>query len=439
MKKLLIIIFILSLCVTFAEAQRPKVDEITAREKITTPMLKSGVDTVIKGSGVMADSIRLNGQWLKEWSLSIGSGTQNYLTKWGANNTLTQGIAQDNGTTFLINGFLNSNNFKTNATSKSIKIGYTVNSSEEETSENYNLYLGEQAGNSITTGASNINIGYQAGYTNTTHGNNINIGSKAGYSSNIGKNIYIGDQAGYSNTTGQNNINIGLLTGYNITQGSYNTLIGNENGGTISYTSDNNTMIGYRCGVSLTSSTSGNTYIGSSVNSLGTTSGNATAIGFKSAFNGAGTSSIYFGSYAGYYITESNVLVIDNAQRTEGTKYTNPLIFGKFNASLGLQEFRINAKTFINGNLNYASNSDATDDYTASISQISIYQNGLIIYFMANIANTGACTINVNSLGAKALKMKHDQDPTNNYIEAGSIVHAIYDGTNFQMLQPAAN
>jgi hypothetical protein len=54
-------------------------------------------------------------------------------------------------------------------------------------------------------------------------------------------------------------------------------------------------------------------------------------------------------------------------------------------------------------------------------------------------ANTGACTVNVNGIGAKNLLMLHDQTPADNYIEAGSIVVAVYDGTSFQMIQPDAN
>jgi hypothetical protein len=63
----------------------------------------------------------------------------------------------------------------------------------------------------------------------------------------------------------------------------------------------------------------------------------------------------------------------------------------------------------------------------------------MVIYFYANTLNTGACTININGLGAKALKSLHDQDPQDSYIEAGSMVHAIYDGSVFQMLQADCN
>ena len=51
----------------------------------------------------------------------------------------------------------------------------------------------------------------------------------------------------------------------------------------------------------------------------------------------------------------------------------------------------------------------------------------------------GACTLDVNSIGADALKMLHDQDPPNDYIESGSVIHVIHDGTNWQIQTPDAN
>lgn len=46
-------------------------------------------------------------------------------------------------------------------------------------------------------------------------------------------------------------------------------------------------------------------------------------------------------------------------------------------------------------------------------------------------ANTGACTINANGLGAKAVKLRDGTDPLDGDIIAGSILDLVYDGTNF--------
>lgn len=90
--------------------------------------------------------------------------------------------------------------------------------------------------------------------------------------------------------------------------------------------------------------------------------------------------------------------------------------------------------------LNFAADAQASDDYVITLSPApTAYTTGMPIYFTANTANTGACTVNVNGLGAKSLKSLHDQDPADSYIEAGSVVHAVYDGTNFQIMNPDAN
>lgn len=89
---------------------------------------------------------------------------------------------------------------------------------------------------------------------------------------------------------------------------------------------------------------------------------------------------------------------------------------------------------------NFAVDSNGNDSYKITLSPApSAYTAGMTIIFDANTANTGACTINVNGLGSKALKSLHDRDPDDNYIEAGSIVMAVYDGTNFQIISPDAN
>ena len=89
---------------------------------------------------------------------------------------------------------------------------------------------------------------------------------------------------------------------------------------------------------------------------------------------------------------------------------------------------------------NFGADAEASDTYVITLDPApAAYTTGMMVTFTANTANTGACTLNVNALGAKSLKAFHDQDPPDNYIEAGSAVLALYDGTNFQLLSPDAN
>ena len=90
---------------------------------------------------------------------------------------------------------------------------------------------------------------------------------------------------------------------------------------------------------------------------------------------------------------------------------------------------------------NYGADTAADDDYIVTIDRwpLKSYVKGTPIYFDANNANTGVCTLNVNGLGAKTIQMLHNQNTPDDYIEAGSMVHVIYDGTYFQLQTPDAN
>lgn len=82
----------------------------------------------------------------------------------------------------------------------------------------------------------------------------------------------------------------------------------------------------------------------------------------------------------------------------------------------------------------YAADAQANDTYVVTLSPVpAAYYAGMAVNFMANTANTGACTLNVNSLGAKTIKKRNDQTLANGDIEANQFVTVIYDGTNFQM------
>jgi len=93
----------------------------------------------------------------------------------------------------------------------------------------------------------------------------------------------------------------------------------------------------------------------------------------------------------------------------------------------------------VNGTFNFAADAQANDTYVIILSPApTAYTTGMMIVFTANTVNTGACTVDVNGLGPKALKVSFNADPPNGWIKAGSVVIAVYDGTNFQMLQPDA-
>jgi hypothetical protein len=130
----------------------------------------------------------------------------------------------------------------------------------------------------------------------------------------------------------------------------------------------------------------------------------------------------------------------------QGTASENCAIYGS--ASGGTANYGLRIETgdsYINDDFgsktyNFGSDTGGDDTYaiTLPVSPVT-YTTGMMIIFSVTTANTGACTVNVNGMGAKNLLMLHDQTPADNYIEDWSIVVAVYDGANFQMIQPDAN
>ena len=88
---------------------------------------------------------------------------------------------------------------------------------------------------------------------------------------------------------------------------------------------------------------------------------------------------------------------------------------------------------------NYAVDTAANDTYLATIEGITAYNAGLVIWLNPVTDNTGACTLNINSLGAKSLKTVLGADPADNHIDAAQIVPLCYDGTNFIIMTPDSN
>jgi hypothetical protein len=91
--------------------------------------------------------------------------------------------------------------------------------------------------------------------------------------------------------------------------------------------------------------------------------------------------------------------------------------------------------------LYYDEDVGANDSYAISVSGVKAYIDGQRYTFKANTANTGAATLNVNSLGAKSIRKDFDSVLSDNDIDAGQIIDVIYDADNdwFQMQSPLAN
>lgn len=97
------------------------------------------------------------------------------------------------------------------------------------------------------------------------------------------------------------------------------------------------------------------------------------------------------------------------------------------------------AKNIQNSVYSFVADAEASDTYAITlVPAVGAYATGQVFWFTANTVNTGAATLNVNALGAKAIKKNHDQDLENGDIESGSAICVFYDGTNFQMINQQA-
>lgn len=87
----------------------------------------------------------------------------------------------------------------------------------------------------------------------------------------------------------------------------------------------------------------------------------------------------------------------------------------------------------------YGASTTGNDTYVVTLSPApTSYTTGMKIIFKPDTANTGACTLNVNGLGAKTIKKNVSSDLNDNDILANQTVEVIYDGTNFQYQPPVS-
>ena len=90
-----------------------------------------------------------------------------------------------------------------------------------------------------------------------------------------------------------------------------------------------------------------------------------------------------------------------------------------------------------NGAQIYAADSGTANTYVVALSPAPLTLiAGFTVRFLAANANTGASTLNVNSLGAKAIKKSGTAALVANDIVANEMIVVIYDGTSFQMVSP---
>ena len=198
---------------------------------------------------------------------------------------------------------------------------------KNNTSANYTIGIGYQAANGVTTGHASVCIGGNAGSNGTMGAGNVAIGYAAMSSTNADDNAYnvaIGENAMDAITTGDNNMAMGrhtlgsLTTGSgnvgighgalkNIDTGNYNVAIGYEAmEAAASSSSGDNVGIGRAALKAVADGTDGNVAIGSLALTLATGDDN-TAIGYQAADSiTTGQRNVMVGREAGAALVDDN-------------------------------------------------------------------------------------------------------------------------------------
>jgi len=139
-----------------------------------------------------------------------------------------------------------------------------VNAGDSITSGgNYNVFIGDEAGQAITTGDSNVAVGFEALTTEDTHSRNTAIGHQSLKTLNAGNNSQstaVGYNSAKAVTTGIENTFIGASSGESATTPNYTVAVGKSALGAV-LTGDYNTAVGYHAGIASTSATL-NTLVG---------------------------------------------------------------------------------------------------------------------------------------------------------------------------------
>ena len=105
-----------------------------------------------------------------------------------------------------------------------------------------NVFVGDEAGKSMTSGYHNVIIGGEAVKTSTGVSDSVHIGYGASVVSTGNSNTGVGANSLYANTSGSNNIGIGISSGFSAAQeGDNNIFIGYETD--VTNTTDSNNFV----------------------------------------------------------------------------------------------------------------------------------------------------------------------------------------------------
>lgn len=193
---------------------------------------------------------------------------------------------------------------------------------DEDFNNRKNIFIGELAGQHVTTGQNNIAIGNSTLIHGGSSSDNTVVGSGAMGTTLTGiENAAFGSGTLQANSSGSNNTALGTYALLNNTTGNSNAAIGN---GAMYFGQGGhyNVAVGSESLLSV-SNGSGNVALGKEAGRI-TTGNYNTFIGYQSGKNNPGGLNVFIGNESGLNETSSEKLYIDNSSTA------TPLIYGDF-------------------------------------------------------------------------------------------------------------
>ena len=260
----------------------------------------------------------------------------------------------------------------------SVYIGQNAGQFINSLFNNFNTFVGSDAGRFNTTGSFNAFFGQNAGRSNTTGNSNAFFGTAAGRDNTTGfNNAFFGRFSGFNNVSGNNNAFFGTDTGVSNTDGNSNAFFG-ITAGVMNTTGDNNAFFGFEAGKNananrnaffgfqsgFNSTGGGNSFFGSGAGNQNTTGAGNAFFGDSAGLNNtSGSSNTYLGNSAGLnsqgdgnisigvlsgnsFNGNNNVAIgtlagppsgqgnVSNRLYINNQQSTNPLIYGEFDNDL---------------------------------------------------------------------------------------------------------
>lgn len=123
------------------------------------------------------------------------------------------------------------------------------------------------------------------------------------------------------------------------------------------------------------------------------------------------------------------------------TKATASAVNSVFESIASGLEFLPTRAMFREGNTNFAVDNGSADNYSVSRTYSATgLVDGMKVRMKvgAGNTNTGACTINVDSLGALGIKLVNGSDPAAGDLTAGDFVELVYDADNTRWIITSA-